>query len=685
MQKSILVLAFVFLVFTATAQAKSYSIEKAELYYKIGQDGLVIAEEHLEFNFIGSFSFAYRTIPLDSYTVRSFKVYDVTDNIEKELNVTKSFEGVRLSNDKIKYTWYYSATNERKKFVLKYELVGAVKAYNDVAEFYWKVWGSDWEVPVKEILGYVELPASADDANKIYFWGHPKINGTIELSENKKVNFHAFDVPSRQWVEIRVVFPREMLTSTENAFTINEEGLASILWQEKNWEKSEKTEGLEEDLEGFLKGLENALVIILFSTLFVTILIVGLIIFSSVFGSPETAEKLKKALLIFTILPILGLFLTFLLSDVKSFSSIAHRSQNLFVEGLLFGAAEIALFVLVWFFFGRDPKVDLQGIYEREPPYDYSPAVVEFLMKPLKDTPTPKSIAAEVLDLCLKGRLKLEKIKEKTLFGEKESYKIIIVNPSKEGLPKSEAQLLDLLCEAAPYGIKKLFIFSILANDSTPNEITLKELLAYIKENSFTSMLFFKNWQKAAREFADEQQFLSKKAYLIFSIGTAILCLIGFFIRNPVSITIVMGIAVIAHTFLPEALIRRTQKGVEHYIKWTRLKRFLSDFSSLKTVPPESIVLWEKYLVYAIPLGVADKVEKAMEKVLFADYKGGEGGSSIFVLGSAASFLAASFKLLNESLSSAFSQALSSRGRRGVGGFGGGGGFGGSGGGGGAG
>ncbi len=43
------------------------------------------------------------------------------------------------------------------------------------------------------------------------------------------------------------------------------------------------------------------------------------------------------------------------------------------------------------------------------------------------------------------------------------------------------------------------------------------------------------------------------------------------------------------------------------------------DFSLIKEYPPESIAIWNKYLVYATALGIADKVRKSMEMTLPTD------------------------------------------------------------------
>ena len=655
------VLFLLLLIFTF-AFAKSYSLDKAELYYKIQQDSSITVEERITFNFNGSFSYAYRTFPSGSYEIQSFEVYDISSGKEVKLSVDKSYESGRE-----KYTWHYSATNERKTFLLRYKLLKALKVYDDVAEFYWKVWGSDWSVPLKEIYGYIELPDKVDDANKVYVWGHPEINGKIGLIENKKVLFQAFNIPARQWVELRVVFPKELLKSMNNAQIVPGAALQRIIEEEKNWAQNSKVRR-ETDQKFFNEFFFTIFIIS------VAPLLIIIIFFMITLARLTHSEKLNKTVRAVS----LFLFLLLMLLSFFPFSTNLGSSVNLMTV-LIFTTAEVLLFVFVWFFFGKEPRVFILSIYEREPPYDYSPAAVEALMRPLFKEPTTKSLSAEILHLCLKGKLKLEKIKEDALFGKKDSYKIHIIDSSKAGLPESEALLLRLLKEAAQYRPKKFFIFSVPERDKTPNEVTLTELEFYLRFNRFKAQTFLKEWKNAVKDFVDAQGFFSKKnGILPFLIGTGILLILSLIIAPRLFFVIVI-VALILNVAFPNALPNRTKKGAEHYIKWKRFKRFLSDFSNLRNVPPEAIVLWEKYIVYAIPLGVADKVEKAM-KIVFENYSG-EVHSSIFAAGTASTFSAADFASLSNSFSSAFSSAVSTSGS---GGFGAGGGAGGGGGGGGA-
>ena len=58
---------------------------------------------------------------------------------------------------------------------------------------------------------------------------------------------------------------------------------------------------------------------------------------------------------------------------------------------------------------------------------------------------------------------------------------------------------------------------------------------------------------------------------------------------------------------------KRNKEANLEYINWIGLKKFMEDFGRMDTKELPEIVLWEKYLVYAVTLGCADKLAKDME------------------------------------------------------------------------
>nr|MCR5787541.1 DUF2207 domain-containing protein [Bacilli bacterium] len=62
---------------------------------------------------------------------------------------------------------------------------------------------------------------------------------------------------------------------------------------------------------------------------------------------------------------------------------------------------------------------------------------------------------------------------------------------------------------------------------------------------------------------------------------------------------------------------KRTANGIDLINKSYALKNFLKDFSDIKNRKEEELILWEYYLVYAVALGVNEKInDKLINKYI---------------------------------------------------------------------
>src|SRR5207244_2559816 len=61
------------------------------------------------------------------------------------------------------------------------------------------------------------------------------------------------------------------------------------------------------------------------------------------------------------------------------------------------------------------------------------------------------------------------------------------------------------------------------------------------------------------------------------------------------------------------AFARRSAQGALLNARWQAFKNFLHDYSRLKEAPPASVILWDHYLAYAVPLGEARTVTQMMK------------------------------------------------------------------------
>lgn len=80
---------------------------------------------------------------------------------------------------------------------------------------------------------------------------------------------------------------------------------------------------------------------------------------------------------------------------------------------------------------------------------------------------------------------------------------------------------------------------------------------------------------------------------------------------------LLLGFSLIISLIVPQKIFDQwTPYGKEYYERWMSFKRYINDYSLIKEYPPESVQLWNKYLVYATALCSAEGVKKAMEKSL---------------------------------------------------------------------
>ncbi|MGB9680314.1 MAG: DUF2207 family protein [Minisyncoccia bacterium] len=228
--------------------AKDYNLKEAKVYYFIQNDGEIKVINDISYKFSGSFSEAWLTIPVGDYEIKDPSVSEIKDGREVPLK----FE---FTKDKKEYriTWNYKANNDIKTFRIEYKISKGLKVYEDVAEFYWKVWGGGWDKSLPALWAEVNLPRKIDNLNDINYWLHPKIDGKIGIKNDQSgIIAYAGNIPSKQWVEVRVVFPKNYLTNLkpDNVKLISKNGRNMILDEEEAWEKNqEQKETLERNLE----------------------------------------------------------------------------------------------------------------------------------------------------------------------------------------------------------------------------------------------------------------------------------------------------------------------------------------------------------------------------------------------------------------------------------------------------
>ncbi len=295
-------------------------------------------------------------------------------------------------------------------------------------------------------------------------------------------------------------------------------------------------------------------------------------------------------------------------------------AKIIFYLTLVFALLVVALPIIIYFKFGREPKIDYFGLYEREPPTDSKPAVVNAIMKGRIGKPTIEGFTATVMDLVNRGYIDLKDVKsEKQYLGmiKHETEDVVIElneNMSLTDLTDFEKDVFELLGKHAKSG-------KILWSDLN------KELG---RNTEFYE--FMKKWNnRVSNRIKVDKLFESRGNMYMATLGViaaimSILLIIAISKsfppdRHPISsgtsilayITIFIAISMTFFTAISQkSLGRWTPEGRLFSRKWDNFRKYLTDFSALEEHPPESIKIWDFYMVYAVTLGVADKVLKNM-------------------------------------------------------------------------
>jgi len=292
-------------------------------------------------------------------------------------------------------------------------------------------------------------------------------------------------------------------------------------------------------------------------------------------------------------------------NEEKKYSS-AVTFKNVFP--IILYISLIIITILVFIFMGKETKINYNALYEREIPYKDSPDVVNALIR-MSTIVNNDGISAVMMNLYRKNYIDVET-------DAKHSIIKILKNKAGDDLFQSEKYFLKILDK---YSFEGIFDFDVV-----------KKEVAHSKSSGQIYTSYYNTYTSAVRKECLNKKYFSDKGY-IFSILLSIIFLISSFAlclyisgsptQNLINYATVMQIvfwftgAVIFS--LPKIIFAKwTKKGRLYSLKWNNYKRFLEDYSLLKEYPPESIVIWEEYLVYATALGIADKVLKSLKKIV---------------------------------------------------------------------
>ena len=262
----ILMFSFIFLLIgTVKSNAGSLKLNDLDFNVQINNDGSMDVTEIWDIN-IKETNTLYKSFKTDSkkYSgITNVTVKEITNG--QNINFTKTNEWAYH----VKKNYYYGTENEdnnfeigwgvgldnssgTRKYEISYTVKDAITKYNDYSELYWQFIGEDFEVPADRITGTIYLPSNVSNQEDIKVWGHTEdLNGTIYATDLNKIEFELNDFRSGRYVEIRTLFPTELITYSGR--TKNTEILQTAIKEETKWAdeanaRRERQEWIEKNL-----------------------------------------------------------------------------------------------------------------------------------------------------------------------------------------------------------------------------------------------------------------------------------------------------------------------------------------------------------------------------------------------------------------------------------------------------
>jgi uncharacterized membrane protein len=284
-------------------------------------------------------------------------------------------------------------------------------------------------------------------------------------------------------------------------------------------------------------------------------------------------------------------------------SKAANRERNKGILGGLISALGLGGFGLAWLKWGKEPaKPEHIGEYWREP-LDDPPAVVASTLG--FGSVNGHALGATLVDLAQRGYLTITESGEEGLFKKKPVYTFTATNPK----PRVGQSL-----PPPPSGYEMDLLTTVFQGS---NQTTSSEFRDWARANQSSSASFWNGWQAKVSADTKARGYIAGNRGAATGVPVLIIAVLGlsaflfYKTREPGHVpigTVACACAAALVIALSPLMRKRSVTGTEQAAKANGLKKYLEDFSNLNDAPIGSLILWERFLVYAVALGCAGKV-----------------------------------------------------------------------------
>lgn len=187
------------------------------------ENGNLEISEDITFVFNEKYNGVYRDIVLEgSYSISDIAVNEVLNNslleyslVEKAENGDKRVFTVEEKKSKEIIKIFSPAKDEKKTFRINYVVNNIAVKYNDTGELYYKFLGESNETSIGNFTVNINLPYE-DNNDRVKVYAHGPLHGVINKISNSKYQLQVNKVPTKTFIEGRIIFPQEFINASSN-------------------------------------------------------------------------------------------------------------------------------------------------------------------------------------------------------------------------------------------------------------------------------------------------------------------------------------------------------------------------------------------------------------------------------------------------------------------------------------
>jgi len=256
---------------------------------------------------------------------------------------------------------------------------------------------------------------------------------------------------------------------------------------------------------------------------------------------------------------------------------------------------------LLWLKAGRDPDTGKSEMVAFDPPDNMSPAEIGTLIDEKVDM---RDISATIIDLAVRGFIRIEADKVKGFFSDKTEYTLKLTRPFDEMKKDPDLSDYERLLLNGLFSGMDFCVVSTLANKFYTNIPLLQNML-------YDSMM--------KRGYFNSRPDKVRKSYLGMGVTTIAIGIGGgIFIGTnapliPIGWFFAVGVCGIMLAIASCTMPKKTARGKDALLAVKGFEEYISRAERQEIEYQERQGYFEKFLPYAMALGIADKWAKAFE------------------------------------------------------------------------